>query len=93
MDGASADVRIPTVEDDVDDDQVVDVFHVFSDTGLGEPLFDGAAHADVACCSSSDDLALDVMIQTELMIRPFDFDLSRRQLLAICVASQPTHSL
>jgi hypothetical protein len=63
---------------DCDDNEVGDVFHVVADALLGEPVVGGVADQEVAC-SALGHLVDDVVLDTELVIRPLHFDLALRQ--------------
>ena len=78
MDGIRANIGIAVAELDIDDDEVVDMLHVRPDLRCRETLLDCGTNKNVAS-SSVCDLGIDVSIESELTIRPFDFDLKMCQ--------------
>ena len=78
MDGVHADIGIAVADLDIDDDEVVDVFHVVADLRFQETLFDGGADDQVASSAVCDFVA-DVVVELELPVGPFHFDLGQCQ--------------
>jgi hypothetical protein len=77
-DGAGVHAGVGPTPLDCDDNEVGDVFHVVADALLGEPVVGGVADQEVAC-SALGHLVDDVVLDTELVIRPLHFDLALRQ--------------
>ena len=78
MDGVHADIGIAVADLDIDDDEVVDVFHVVADLRFQETLVDGGADDQVAS-SAVCDLVADVVVELELPVCPLHFDLRQCQ--------------
>lgn len=74
MDTVHGDEGGAIAECDVDDDELVDVFHVVADTGIGEAPLDCGVDDDVAG-GTVDDFAFNVAVEAELAVCPPDIDL------------------
>lgn len=72
--GVHADVGIAVTELDIYDDEVVDVLHVVAYLRFQETFFDCRADEQVASGTICDFIA-DVLVEMELAVRPFHFDL------------------
>lgn len=75
VNGVGRNVGVAIAVGDVDDDQIVDVFHVLTDRLLIQAFVYRAVDDEVAS-STVDDLIIDMTIKVELAFSPFDFDLA-----------------
>ena len=74
--GVGRDVCVAVTEGDVDNDEIMDVLHVFPDRWLCEPIGECVVNHEVTRCTVHD-LVVDVTVQTVLAIGPLDLDLQK----------------
>ena len=76
-DRVGVDVGVTSMELDVDDDKIRDVFHVFTDALLCQAFRSSVVDQDIAS-DATRNLVVDVVLDPELMFSPADFDLTMR---------------
>ena len=77
MYGVCVDVCVAVAKFDVDDDEVVDVFHVVADLWFHQSFLHRGVDEDVAG-GAIGDLCAGVRVEVVLTVCPFDFDLMYR---------------
>jgi hypothetical protein len=77
-DGVRVDIGVGSTKPDVNDDKLVDVLHVLTDSLLGQAFRGGVADQNVASDATCE-LLVDVAIDTELTVCPVDVNLEECQ--------------